>query len=733
MIRHQPEGRGHAYLIEPDQRLPLRPVAGQPFEVRATTEVGIAGVQVEFEYSGTRRIVEAALRGDAVPDVDAVWGITAPRVGDGHLGESVARLGEQPGRISWTAELPGTPLRYRFRAGDERTEWFEIVPVSWKRSGGVLEIDGSPERVDAETVEWLTDGERSYRLRFALRLEPAERVVGFGERFDAIDQRGRRVDTAVFDQYKGQGARSYMPMSFAIVVGGDFGFHVDTGRRCWFDVGATDSETIWVEVDLEPGEVDPAVVLRVFGGEPAAVLRAFASVPAAPPPDWVYGLWMSGNEWNSQARVLAEVERSEREGIQPGALVIEAWSDEETFVAFNDAQYEPHADGSPHRLSDFTFPEDGRWPDPKGMVDELHARGIKVLLWQIPLVESDKGQAGFDQRTMIERGYCVRLRSGAPYRNRGWWFPNALMPDFTNDEATDWWLAKRRYLVDDVGVDGFKTDGGEHAWGTDLVYADGTHGGETNNRFPVFYAEAYHRLAPVTFSRAGYTGAGAVPLHWAGDEDSTWEAFRASITAGLTAGASGVFFWGWDLGGFSGPLPSAELYLRSAAAAALSPLMQYHSEFNHHQLPSRDRTPWNVAEQTGDEAVIDIFRQLVELRRRLLPYLVQEGRRAVTERKPLMRALFFEAHDDERIWDYPYQYLLGDALLVAPVCEESATTWSTYLPDGDWVDAWSGEHLRGCTVAERPVPLDQIPLFITAARAEELLPLVRPSELLEVS
>src|SRR5438270_4212146 len=314
-----------------------------------------------------------------------------------------------------------------------------------------------------------------------------------------------------------------------------------------------------------------------------------------------------------------------------------------------------------------------------------------------------------------------------------WWFPNALMPDFTNDEAADWWLAKRRYLVDEVGIDGFKTDGGEHAWGADLVYADGTHGGESNNRYPVLYAEAYHRLAPVTFSRAGYTGAGAVPLHWAGDEDSTWEAFRASITAGLTAGASGVFFWGWDLGGFSGPLPSAELYLRSAAAAALSPLMQYHSEFNHHQLPSRDRTPWNVAEQTGDQAVIDIFRQLVELRRRLLPYLVQEGRRAATERKPLMRALFFEAHDDDRIWDYPYQYLLGDALLVAPVCEEGATTWSTYLPDGDWVDAWSGEQLGGRTVIERSVPLDQIPLFITAARAEQPLPLVRPSELLEVS
>jgi 1,3-alpha-isomaltosidase len=734
VIRHVPAGRGHPYLIEPDQRVPLRPIEGQPCELRATTERGVQAVQVELEGDEQVVVVAARLRGQAVPDDDPIWGITAPRVNEGHLGEAVARLGEQPGRVSWVADAPGARTRYRFSADGQCTDWFEVAPARWQSAGGTLSLDGSPiDRLVETSVEWLTDDDLCYRLRFSLRLEAGERVVGFGERFDALDQRGRRVDTAVFDQYKGQGARSYLPMPYAIVVGGGFGFHVDTGRRCWFDVGATDPELLQVEVDLEPGELDPVIALRLFEGEPSDVLRAFASIPESPPPDWIYGLWMSGNEWNSQARVLAEVDRSEREGIDAGVIVIEAWSDEETFVAFNDAKYEPHPDGSPHCLADFDFPADGRWPDPKGMVDDLHARGVKVLLWQIPLVESERGQAGFDQQAMIERDYCVRLRDGTPYRNRGWWFPGALMPDFTNPEAAAWWLAKRRYLVKELGIDGFKTDGGEHAWGTDLVYANSTHGGETNNRYPVLYGEAYHRLVPVTFSRAGYTGSGTVPLHWAGDEDSTWEAFRASITAGLSAGASGVFFWGWDIGGFSGEVPTVELYLRSAAAAALSPLMQYHSEFNHHRLPSRDRTPWNVAEQTGDGDVIRVFRRFVELRKRLIPYLAAEGRRAVSERKPLMRALLFDAHDDERIWDFPYQYLLGDALLVAPVCREGATTWPTYLPDGDWIDAWSGERLQGRTVVERAVPLDEIPLFVTAARAGELLPLVRPSELVEVS
>jgi alpha-glucosidase (family GH31 glycosyl hydrolase) len=284
-----------------------------------------------------------------------------------------------------------------------------------------------------------------------------------------------------------------------------------------------------------------------------------------------------------------------------------------------------------------------------------------------------------------------------------------------------------RYLVEEVGVDGFKTDGGEHGWGTDLVYADGTHGGETNNRFPVLYTGAYHELMrsagrdPVTFSRAGFTGSQAFPCHWAGDEDSTWEAFRASISAGLSAGVSGVSYWAWDLAGFSGEVPDPELYLRSAAMAALSPIMQYHSEYNHHRTPSRDRTPWNVAERTGDARVVPLFRRFVELRERLVPYLSAEGRRSVEQGLPLMRALFLAWPDDARVWEFPEQYLLGDALLVAPVTAPGVTRQRAYLPAGAWVDPWSGERLAGAQVVEREAPLDRIPVFVQAAHAAELI------------
>jgi alpha-glucosidase (family GH31 glycosyl hydrolase) len=368
------------------------------------------------------------------------------------------------------------------------------------------------------------------------------------------------------------------------------------------------------------------------------------------------------------------------------------------------------------------------------MVARLHALGVKVLLWQIPLVPTDRGQPGdqvrADTDAMIEQGLCVREADGRPYRNRGWWFPGALLPDFTSARARKWWLDKRRYLLTEVGVDGFKTDGGEHAWGRELRYADGTRGDQTNNLFPKLYAEAYHELLRetategVTFSRAGFTGSASTPCHWAGDEDSTWEAFRASVTAGVTAGASGIFFWGWDLGGFSGEVPSAELYLRATAMACFCPVMQYHSEFNHHRTPSRDRTPWNIAERSGDARVLAVYRRFAKLRERLVPYLAEQAEIAVRTSRPLMRALCFDHAGDPRVWDFPLQYQLGDDLLVAPVVEPGATAWRVYLPDGTWTDAWSGERHEGGKVITRPVPLDEIPVYFRESGPERssLLP-----------
>jgi len=515
-MTHRPYGSGHPYRFDLDQRVPTRPLRGEQYEIRVLADPSVPAVEAVFT-SGERVPLTRTDPSELTTDHGPPPAPATPAA-DGHL-SAAAEPPDTGGRAVWVARVTADhDTSYVVESGGARLGPYELIPLEWQSDGGTLTgADIAPDR-----VEWLVGSQGPRRVRFTLPLRAGDHVVGFGERFHALDQRGERLDAQVFEQYKRQGHRTYLPMPFAVVTGpdGSWGFHVETSRRTWFDVGAADPDRLVVEAEVAPD--DPTLTVCGFAGSPSDVVRQFVARTggAVVPPEWVFRLWMSGNEWNTQERVLREVERSLAEEIPVGAVVIEAWSDEATFTMFRDAKYPLHADGAPHRLADFEFPPDGAWPDPRAMVDRLHEVGVKVLLWQIPLIPTDRGageQVEADARALVDNGLAVREADGSPYRNRGWWFPGALLPDFTNPEAVAWWLAKRRYLVDELGVDGFKTDGGEHAWGHDLRYADGTTGEETNNRLPALYAEAYHQLTDVTFSRAGFTGAGASPCHWAGD------------------------------------------------------------------------------------------------------------------------------------------------------------------------------------------------------------------------
>ncbi len=735
MIRHRPFGSEHPYAATLDQRTPTIPEVGQQVTLGVLAAADVTAVTcwwTEHTADGATTTSELALSRQ-VPDGEAMAEHTG---GEGHLAAAQAKSGRRGGH-PWQVQTP--PVRadvqysYRFTAVNEhgvqrKSRPYTVQPVQWSPDGLGSSLNLESDRLVGGSVAWRRSATGVDRVRFALRLEPGERVVGFGERFDRLDQRGHALDAVVFEQYKSQAAhgRTYLPMPFAHVTseqGPGWGFHVRTSRRSWYDIGACDAGQLAIEVELA-GTPVVALDVGIYHGSPTEVLDAFLTEVGRPEelPDWVFRLWASGNEWNTQDLVMARMDSHREHDIPVGAVVIEAWSDEEGITIFRDATYEVNADGKAHTAINFTY--HGAWPDPAGMIAELHRRGIKVILWQIPLQKMrphPQGQARADAQAMIDEGHAVLESDGRPYRNRGWWFPQALMPDLSVQRTRDWWTEKRRYLITDLDVDGFKTDGGEHAWGHDLHYADGRSGDKGNNLFPVHYARAFGDLLrsagkpPVTFSRAGFTGTQAHGIIWAGDENSTWDAFTASITAGLTASACGILYWGWDLAGFSGPVPDPELYLRAAAAATFMPVMQYHSEFNHHRPPLRDRTPWHIQGTSGDDRVLPVFRQFSQLREALVPYLADQARRTIQSAKPLMRALFFDHPEDPTIWNHPHQYMLGDDLLINPVTAPDQHEWTTYLPAGDWVDIWTGNAITGPALHTRAVPITEIPVYCRAA------------------
>ncbi len=552
-----------------------------------------------------------------------------------------------------------------------------------------------------------------------------ERFFGFGERFNRFEQRGEQLDSYVYNQYRDQGNRTYMPVPFYI-SSLDYGLFFETAHYSKFDLGSHFQDLLSISTNLSAYK--SYFSFRVFFGKPKEILQQYTKITGKPvlPPTWAFGPWMSSNNWDRDSIVRKQVELTNNYKIPATVLVVEQWSDETTYYIFNDAQYKLKPGNESLNYEEFHFPEWGRWPNPKELTEYLHDNGLKFILWQIPiekyLNKQQHPQKDEDERVMIEAGYCVKQPDGTPYRLPEGWFKESILMDFSNREGKEWWFNKRKYLLE-IGVDGFKTDGGEFVFGSDLQFTDGRTGTEMRNLYPNEYIEAYYRFATdyhgadnaLTFSRAGYTGAQNFPAHWAGDERSTFDAFRHSLVAGLTSGISGIPFWGWDLAGFNGDIPTAELFIRSAQMAAFCPIMQYHAEskgeFN------QDRTPWNIADRTGDKLALEGYRYFANVRMNLLPYIVDQAKATSKIGIPLMRALFIEYPDDERTYSIYDQYMFGDYLLVAPIIEEGKRERMVYFPQGTWIDVWSNEIMIGPEYKRVKAPLTHIPVYVRSDSA----------------
>lgn len=569
--------------------------------------------------------------------------------------------------------------------------------------------------------EWLFDSDGNlHAVRMSYSSPSGEGFYGFGERYNSLNQCGNRLDIRVYDEYKNQGLRTYIPVPF-FISSHNYGFFLKTARRVVFDLCNSNTKQWGFEVEMGDSTI---LNFDIYANKtPLENLRAFFAQTEKPtlPPSWVFGPWMSSNEWNSQRFIVEQVANTKKYDIPATVIVIEAWSDESTFYIWNDAIYHAKPGDCSFSYNEFTFPQDGLWPNPKGMIEELHKQGIRVILWQIPVMrklENAHPQHDADARFMQEKKYYIQNQDGSPYLVQPSWFQDSMLLDFSNPNAVKWWMDKRKYLLDEIGADGFKTDGGEHIWSKNVIFANGIRGDEGINLYSNLYIGAYHRFAlqyrngdSVTFSRSGFTNSQAFPCHWAGDENSSWQAFQSSLYAGLNAGLSGIIFWGWDIGGFGGLLPTAELYLRAAAMAVFCPIMQYHSEFNDHRQPCNDRTPWNIAFQTGKPEVTEIYSRFAHLRMKLQSYILTEAKHCSQSGEPLMRPLFLDWPDDPLSWKIIDEYCFGRSLLIAPVMQPDSETRKVYLPSGEWEDFWDHRKIPGNQWIIRNTPLDIIPVY----------------------
>ncbi len=504
------------------------------------------------------------------------------------------------------------------------------------------------------------DNEETY-MRQMLSLSVGELVYGMGERFTPFVKNGQSVD--IWNADGGTSTeQSYKNIPFYLTNKG-YGVLVNHPERVSFEV-ATEMVTR-TEFSVEGGYLD---YFLINGPTMKEVLMRYTDLTGKPslPAPWTFGLWLSTSFTTNY--------------------------DEETVMSFVDGMLNR---GIPLRTfhfdcfwmkefhwSDFVW--DSRvFPDPRGMLERIKAKGLNICVW----INSYIGQESclFDEG--MEKGYFIKRSNGQVWQ---WdmWQPGMAIVDFTNPAAWKWFQDKLEILLD-MGVDCFKTDFGERIPSKDVVYFDGSNPEKMHNYYTYLYNKCVYELLErkrgkgqaVLFARSATVGGQKFPVHWGGDCWSDYESMEESLRGGLSLLMSGFGFWAHDIGGFEST-STADVYKRWVAFGLLSSHSRLHGSSSY-------RVPWAY-----DEEAVDVVRFFTRLKARLMPYLYKTSVDTSRSGIPTMRSMVLEYTGDKTCHYVDKQYMLGDALLVAPIFNDQGIA-EYYLPEGLWTDFFTGEEKRG--------------------------------------
>jgi alpha-glucosidase len=370
-----------------------------------------------------------------------------------------------------------------------------------------------------------------------------------------------------------------------------------------------------------------------------------------------------------------------------------------------------------------------RFPDPAALTEKLARDGIKVVTIIDPGVkyQPEGGYPVFDEG--LKHDYFLRQKDGSLYIGEVW--PGkTVFVDYTREDARRWWGEQHRALTS-RGVAGIWTDMNEPADFTDqtgqrqknIVFDDlGTRTPFARNRniFALNMTRAtYEGLSrlqpdrrPFVITRAGYAGIQRYSTMWTGDSNATFEALALNIPMFASLGLSGETFVGSDLPGFIGR-GDGELLARSYEVATFVPLCR-----NHGAIDNYDHEPWRYGAPYED-----IVRKYLKLRYRLLPFLYTTLEEAHRTGVPLFRPLLLNFQDDPTALNLDDEFMVGDALLAAPVVHSGERGREVYLPRGQWYDFWSGALVRDGNFFRTGVPLDHLPLYV---RGGSIVPSTEP-------
>ena len=556
-------------------------------------------------------------------------------------------------------------------------------------------------------------GRRDHRKQHFMRRFPDERYYGLGEKTGALERSGRRYEMRNLDAM-GYDARStdplYKHIAFTITDRGPlgaYGLYYDTLAPCWFDLG---NEKDNYHQPFRAFRADDGDLDFYFSWAPTVLgvvkQHHWLTGGTAFMPRW--GLGYSGSSMayadaeNAQERMQVFLERLDDEDIPCDSFQMSSG-----YTAIEGKRYVFHWNTD-------------RFPNVETMTGSYADVGVHLIANIKPVLLDDHPLYGEAK----DGGLFIRdSETGAP-EHSPFWDGNGSHLDFTNPETVSWWQQNLHEKLFAKGIPHTWNDNNEYEVWDDEAVCAGFGSPIPVNLIRPLHSQLMTRAShdaqkinqpnhrPYLISRCAAPGTQRYAQTWTGDNYTSWDSLRFNIPMGLGLSLSGFYNIGHDVGGFAGPRPDPELFLRWVQNGIFHPRLTIHS--------------WND-DGTANEAwmypeITPLVRNALKLRAQLIPYLYTLLYQAVTEGEPILRPLFLDHPEDPNCRKAEFDFLLGRDLLVATVVEESATHRKVTLPanaNGWWTfdgSAW----YPGGEIIEVPVSLETIPLYV---RGGSVLPL----------
>lgn len=422
---------------------------------------------------------------------------------------------------------------------------------------------------------------------------------------------------------------------------------------------------------------------------------------------WAFGFWQSRERYQTQDELLGIAAQYRKMGV-PFDAVIQDW------------QYWPKDQWGSHRF------DPARYPNPKAMVEQLHAMHVHTIVSVWP--RFDQGTLNLTELEQAGAIYPKLYPNVYPQGFGKWYDP------FNPKGREIYWLQIAKNLGA-LGFDGYWLDASEAElggnWGEMRAVATGAGpGAEVYNAYPLMHTTAVYEGQRKDFpdkralilTRSAFAGQQRnAAITWSGDTQGNWDTLRRQVPAGLNFSLGGIPYWNADIGGFFGGDPKEanyrELFIRWFEYGAFTPMFRVHGT-------SVPKEIWRF-----DDEAQKILIRYDELRYRLLPYIYSLAWQVTDRDYTMMRPLAMDFADDAAVLDITDEYMFGPGLMVAPVTGQGALSRSVYLPGrGDWYDFSTGKRLNGGKTIDADAPLQTLPLYVPAGTILPMGPVVAYAE-----